>query len=71
MEVGASFREDFDPDRNMLSVVVARVIDRPWKGSKFEKGFDGRASGEDVMGDIGEKAEGDIGGLTLLDTGAY
>jgi hypothetical protein len=71
IDVGGGFRGDFDVDRNMLSVVVARVTDRGWKGSEIEKDFDGRASGVDVVGEIDEKAEGDIGGLALLGIVAY
>ncbi len=69
--VGGDFRGDLDPDRNMLSVVVARVIDRPWKGCGIGKDFEDRASGEAVTEEEVEKADGDIGGLTLLDIVAY
>ena len=33
----------------------------------MEKDLGDRASGKAVVGEVGEKAEGDIGGLTLLD----
>lgn len=71
MAAGGDFRGDFDLERKMLSVVVARVIDRAWKGRGIEKDFEDRASGDSVIGEVGEKAEGDIGGLTLLDVVAY
>lgn len=65
--LGGDFRGDFDLDRNMLSVVVARVNGRAWKGSGIEKAFEDRGSGEAFVGEVGSKADGDIGGLTLLD----
>lgn len=70
MAVGGDFRGDFGLERKMLSVVVARVIDRAWKGSGIEKDFEDRPSGKALIG-VGEKAEGDIGGLTLAGTGPY
>lgn len=69
--MGGDFRGDFDLDRNMLSVVAARVIDRAWNGRGIWNDLDDRASGEDLTGDVGEKAEGDIGGLTPLAIGAF
>jgi hypothetical protein len=71
MNVGGDFRGDFDLDRNMLSVVAARVMDRVWKGSVIGKDLGDRASGTGVLGEAGEKAEGDIDGLALLDIGAH
>jgi hypothetical protein len=45
-------------------VVVARASDRAWKGSGIEKDREDRGSGTAVVGDVGENADGDIGGLT-------
>lgn len=67
MAMGGDIRGDFDLERNMLPVVVARVIDRAWKGRGTGKDLEDRDSGEAVIGEVGEKAAGDIGGLTLLD----
>jgi hypothetical protein len=66
---GGGFLGDFERDRNMLSVVVARVSDRGWKARGMENARDTRASEEVAVGEEGENAEGDIGGLALLGMG--
>lgn len=68
IDVGGAFRGDLGLDRNMLSVVVARVIDRFWNVRDTENGFEERGSGDGFVGEMGEKVEGDIGGLISRDT---
>jgi hypothetical protein len=67
MVEGGVFWGDFDLWSNMPSVVMERVIDRAWKGWGIEKDFDGGTFGDSSIGEVGEKAEGDMEGLTLFD----
>lgn len=61
-------------DGDVLSAVVICSNDRGWEGEAVEKSFEDRTSGEAVgtlVGTlVGEKADGNIGGLALLDMAA-
>lgn len=58
-------------DWKMLPVVAARLIDCAWKGSGIEKDLEDRFSEDAVVVGVDEKAEGDIGGLALVDIGPH